>query len=744
MAGPAATQAQVLQGTLERITFQNPETHFVVARLVPEGRGSRPVTVVGQLVHVHEGEWVRLEGRYEDDRSYGRQFRVTAFEAATPKSALGIERYLGGGLAKGVGGELAKRIVAHFGDETLKVLETEPERLLEVEGIGKKRKERLLKAWDEKRASRRVLVFLRGHGLGTAHASKVMKVYGERAVEIISKNPYRLAEDVWGIGFRTADRIGASLGIDKESPDRVEAGLSFAMREASERGHACFPRDRAVDLATELLGVSRETCDLAAERLVLMQALVQEMRPAADGEDIPWLWLPPLHTAESVLAKTLAKLLTTPSGFPSIHVEKALEWVESRRDIALAEGQRDALRTALTRKVCVITGGPGVGKTTVLASLLDIVTAKKVRVRLAAPTGRAAKRMESATGREALTIHRLLKWNPRLGDFEHDAENPIEGCDLLVLDEASMIDLPLMHRVVAALPIPAQLVITGDADQLPSVGPGSVLKDLITSGVVPTARLTEVHRQAAGSAIVRAAHEVHAGRLPALPAPGAPSELHFVEADDPEGARDVVTRLVVRDLPRAFGLDPLRDIQVLCPMHKGAAGIASLNRALEGALLREGAPFLSHGERRFAEGAKVIQLRNDYDLEVQNGDVGVVEEARPEDGKLIVRFEETGRRVEYQKKDLDELDLGYAISIHKSQGSEYPCVVLLLLKQHYMMLQRNLLYTAITRAKARVVVVGQRRAVELAVRRAESAARGSALAERLARCFDAPVVVQEQ
>ncbi len=733
-APPAAQET--LTGVLERITFQNEETHFTVAKVRLPGRAEL-ATIVGTLVAVEVGETLRCSGRWETTREWGPQFRVEQYAALTPATAYGIERYLGSGLVRGVGPALAKRIVEMFGDRTLAVLEEEPRRLREVEGIGAKREAMLVSAWREHRAVRDVMVFLQGHGIGPAHAARIYKTYGERAVARVSEDPYRLADDVWGIGFTTADRIAKALGVPVDSPKRAGAGVRYILKRASEDGHVCLARKTLVEEAAKALALEPGAVDAAVAREIESGAVIEERRPAGAIDAEPWCYVRGLFDAERALAAALRRLRDGPRGLPPIKTDKAIEWVEARRKLSLGASQREALRAAIESKVCVVTGGPGVGKTTIVASLCDIVEAKGARVRLAAPTGRAAKRLEESTGRAATTIHRLLKWNPRSAEFEHGADNPLPACDLLVLDEASMIDLPLMGRVVAALPPSAHLVVVGDRDQLPSVGPGSVLGDLVASRAVPVARLTEIYRQAATSRIVTEAHRVNAGETPELPPleEGA-GDFHFVRADTPEAALEAVRRLVVEVLPRRFGLDPVRDVQVLAPMHRGEAGVKALNLALQSALAPGGgagaaqARVERHG-RSFGAGDKVLQLRNNYDKEVYNGDVGIVGTIDFEAQDLEVRYDGGARAVRYGFGELDELDLGFCVSIHKSQGSEYPCVVVLLLTQHFVMLQRNLLYTAITRGKRRVILVGQPRAVSIAARNGDVRRRFGFLAERL-------------
>jgi exodeoxyribonuclease V alpha subunit len=729
---PVKAPLEVVHGTLERITFQNPETHFTVGRLRIDGRRDL-VAIVGTLVAVEVGEALRCEGRWETWKRDGReepQFRVEAYTAITPETAIGIERYLGSGLVHGVGPALAKRIVEHFGDRTLAVLADEPWKLRQVEGIGEKRQHLLVSAWREHRAVRDIMVFLQGHGIGPAHAARIHKTYGDDAIARVSENPYKLADDVWGIGFLTADKIAQKMGVPHDSAKRAGAGVRYVLSKAAEDGHVCIPRKDLVEEATRALGLAKEAIDRAIDAEIEANGIVQEKHPAAAIDAEPWCYGRGLHTAEVALAEGLRALRDAPRGLPPIKTDKAIEWVEARRGIQLGASQRAALRAVLEAKVSVITGGPGVGKTTIVASLVDIVEAKHAKVRLAAPTGRAAKRLEETTGREAKTIHRLLKWNPRTSAFEHDAENPLPQCDVLILDEASMIDLPLMARVVAALPLSTHLVVVGDRDQLPSVGPGNILSDLVASKAVAVARLTEIFRQAAASRIVTEAHRVNSGETPDLAPLDGPGDFHFVRAETPEKALEYTAKLVTEALPRRFGYDPVRDIQVLAPMHRGGAGVKALNEQLQRAL-GKGGPRAERYGRSFGAGDKVLQLRNDYDKDVYNGDVGVVDSVDDQAHKVLVRFDGGERVVEYGYPELDELDLGYCVSIHKSQGSEYPCVVIPILTQHFVMLQRNLLYTAITRGKRRVVLVGQPRAVSIAARNADVRGRGSFLAERL-------------
>ena len=718
-----SSDREVLAGPVERVTFHNPENGFCVLRT--RARGHRElVTVVGHAATVSPGEWITASGEWVNDRTHGQQFRARFIRTAAPSSVEGIEKYLGSGMIRGIGPVYAHKLVRAFGDKVFDVIEAEPERLREVTGIGRLRAKRITDAWAEQKVVREIMVFLHGHGVGTARAVRIFRTYGADAVEVMTENPHRLARDIRGIGFVTADAIAMKLGIEKTAMVRVRAGIGHALAEAMDEGHCGLPEEELGPFAAKLLEVPAELI-----RTALDLELADGTVVADKVEDTPCIFLGGLHRAERAIA---GRILDVAAGEPSwlrIDPDKALPWVERRTGLALAPGQADAVRTALASKVSVITGGPGVGKTTIVNAILRILSAKGVDILLCAPTGRAAKRMSEATGFEAKTIHRLLEVDPRTGGFRCDRENQLD-CGLMVVDETSMVDVLLMQSLLAAVPDEAALLIVGDVDQLPSVGPGQVLADIIASGAVPVVRLTEVFRQAARSRIVTVAHGINRGAIPDLSRPEGESDFYFVAAEDPETAVSRIVELVKTRIPRRFGLDPVRDIQVLCPMNRGGAGARSLNIELQAALNPAGERKVERFGWTFAPGDKVMQIENDYDKEVYNGDIGAVVDVNPEAGELTARFE--GRDLLYGFGELDALVPAYAATVHKSQGSEYPAVVIPVMTQHYAMLKRNLLYTGVTRGKRLVVLVGQKKAVAIAVRNASERRRWSKLDEWLA------------
>jgi len=719
-----------LNGILERITFQSESDGYTVAQLRPTGK-RHTVTIVGKLLGIQPGEQLILEGEWRDHPTHGRQFSVTRYQTRLPATIDGIRRYLGSGLIKGVGPATAKRITETFGKYTLDVLDREPERLCEVPGLGRKKAALIAEAWRTQQRIKDLMLLLQDLGLPTGVAVRIYKHYGDEALSVAQSEPYRLADEVDGVGFRTADAIAAGLGIARDDPRRIEAGIRFVLGQASDEGHCYLPRRKLIERAAAALTVTTEQVTTALERMLVDQQLWQDAIVTTDEPDQQPIYLLPLAFAEIGVANAIRRLLQQRSAMADRYAPSRWEHVfahlSERRGIDLSRSQQEAVRTALTQPVMLLTGGPGTGKTTSLRALVLLLRARGYRPLLAAPTGRAARRLSEATGSEARTIHRLLEYGPD-GTFRRNAENPLD-CDLLVIDEASMLDIVLANQLLKAIPANAHLLIVGDADQLPSVGPGRVLGDLIESEIAPRIHLDAIFRQAAGSGIAANARRINEGKLPAW---GDHEDFYLFSATTPEQCAALTVELVTERIPRRFGFDPRRDIQVLSPTHKGVAGVAALNAALQAALNppRPGVAECHSGATVFRVGDRVIQQRNDYDRDVYNGDVGEVVAIDGEEQTVVVRFED-GRTIRYSGLDLDDLALAYALSVHKSQGSEYPVVVLPLLLQHQPLLQRNLLYTAVTRARQLVVIVGDRRAVAAAIATTEVERRYTGLCARL-------------
>lgn len=708
-------------GTVERVTFHNEENGFSVLRVQVRGRREL-LTVVGHAASIAPGEFVHAEGAWVNDRTHGLQFSARLLTSAAPSTVDGIEKYLGSGLIKGIGPTLARRLVDAFGTAVFEVIDQSPKRLQSVNGIGPVRAQRIADAWREQRAVREIMVFLHSHGVGTSRAVRIYRTYGADAIALISENPYRLAADIRGIGFLTADKVAATLGIEKTAMIRARAGIGYTLFEATGDGHCGLPLTDLMPAAATLLDIPEA---LAAEALQLEIEAGTVVRDSVDGRAC--VFLSPLHAAEASIAARVRTLAIGQVPWRPIDADRAIPWVEARLGITLAKMQAEALRLAVSSKFLVITGGPGVGKTTLLNAVLAVVGARKPRVALGAPTGRAAKRMSEATGLPAKTIHRLLEVDPRTGGFKRQESRPLE-CDLLVVDEVSMVDVPLMHALMRAVPPQSAVVLVGDVDQLPSVGPGQVLADLIDSRAVPVVRLTEVFRQAGASRIIVNAHRINHGEMPDLSGGGA-SDFRFVEIDTPEAGAATLLRVVKQHIPASLGLDPVREVQVLCPMNRGALGARALNLSLQQLLNPRGEPRIERFGYAFAPGDKVMQVENDYDKDVYNGDLGFVRAVDPEAGELTVEFD--GRAVLYDVSDLDRLVLAYATTIHKAQGSEYPAVVIPMVTQHFPMLQRNLLYTGVTRGRRLVVVVGQPKALAMAVSGRQARRRWTRLRECL-------------
>jgi exodeoxyribonuclease V alpha subunit len=735
MAVADARTGSVLEATLERITFANPQTGYTVAR-VDTGRGGDLVTVVGSLLGAQPGETLRLRGRWGAHPQYGRQFHVEDYTTVLPATVQGIRRYLGSGLVKGIGPRLAERIVDHFGADALRVIEEQPGRLAEVPNLGPKRTRLITAAWEEQRAIKEVMVFLQGVGVSTSLAVRIYRQYGDASIGVVRTQPYRLAAEVWGIGFKTADTIAAAVGIPHDSTQRVEAGLQFVLSEATGQGHCFLPEADLVPRAVEMLQVPASLVGHCLALLVADENLIREEFPGSPGEP-PTVayYLVPFHRAEVSLAGGLKRLAAADvdrmPAFAGVDWDAALRWLRGRTGVELAPGQEAAVRLALTERVAVLTGGPGCGKSFTVRSIVTLAAAKGARILLAAPTGRAAKRLTELTGVEAVTVHRLLELRPG-GDAAYDRDRPLQA-DLVVVDESSMLDLLLANKLVRAVPPGAHLLLVGDVDQLPSVGAGEVLRDLLAEGTpVPHVRLTQVFRQATRSGVVTNAHRINSGAQPQV---RGLDDFFLFATDDAEEAARLTVDVVTRRIPARFGLDPRRDVQVLTPVHRGPAGAAALNELLQEALTpaRPERAEKRFGGRVFRVGDKVTQIRNDYDKGangVFNGTQGVVTAIDAVAQTLTVVTDED-EAIDYDFAELDELAHAYAVTVHRSQGSEYPCVVVPLTTSAWMMLQRNLLYTAVTRAKRLVVLVGSPRALGQAVRATGSGRRHTALAHRL-------------
>ncbi|WP_449244504.1 SF1B family DNA helicase RecD2 [Desulfobacca acetoxidans] len=714
-----------LQGQIERVTFFSEDTGFVVAQL--KVRGQRHlVTIIGHLLAPKAGEGLRLKGEWSLHPKYGEQFKFTEHETMTPATASGMKKYLSSGFIKGIGPVMAQRIVQKFGDQTFDIIETGIERLAEVEGIGPKRRQMIQRAWEEQKQIREVMLFLQTHNISTAYAAKIFKQYGHQAVTVMQENPYQLAADIFGIGFLTADRIAMKLGFEKETPARLEAGILHTLKNVSNEGHVFFPYRPLLEKAREILAVEEQLIVQALSRLAFRQEVVVE--ESLDQDQRP-VYLSGFYLAETNAAKRLKALMQAQQQLPFIEPAKALAWVQERLGLTLAPQQADAVTMSLRHKVLLITGGPGTGKTTIINAILKIWERLGVNVMMAAPTGRAAKRMSEVTGWEAKTIHRLLQYSQQKGGFQV-SEGKTLPCDLLIIDEASMIDVVLLHHLLKATPRGATLILVGDANQLPSVGPGNVFRDLIASGTIPLVELTEIFRQAQESLIIVNAHRINRGQLPQWKAePDKLADFFFLEQEEPQEVLHLVLELVKERIPKRFGFDPVEDIQVLTPMHRGVVGAGMLNQTLQRELNPDG-PGLDRGGRMFKVNDKVMQIRNNYDKDVFNGDIGRISRIDQEMQELTIIFE--NREVIYDFGELDEIVLAYAISVHKSQGSEYPAVVLPMVTQHYLLLQRNLIYTAVTRGKKLVVIVGAKKALAMAIHNDKTKKRHSRLGARLA------------
>lgn len=707
---------EYLDGTIERITFSNEQNGFGVIKVRVKG-DSDLITAVGTLPSVNIGATVCLKGEWKNNSKYGKQFNVYEYTETVPATAAGIEKYLGSGFIKGIGPVNAKRIVKKFGEDTIRIIEEQPDRLIEVSGIGSKRIEIIKAAWQEHKEIKNVMLFLQTNGVSTAYSVKIFKAYGNESIRKVRENPFKLADDIWGIGFITADRIAQNLGFDKNSYERCRAGIVYAMNEFSNDGHCYAKRQQLVEAAMQLLGVEGSIIDFALEKMVLDKTVIYENEDA--------FYLPPFYFSEIGTVKRIKQIISVRSMFQTENIDDIVKQVEQEHGIHYDEVQLEAVKAAAISKFMVLTGGPGTGKTTTTLAILRVFCKLGARVLLAAPTGRAAKRMSEVTGMEAKTIHRLLEYKPPEG-YRRNRDNMLD-CDALIVDEASMVDIILMYNLLQAVPDNAIVILVGDADQLPSVGAGNVLKDVIESGIVQVIHLKRIFRQAQGSAIVMNAHRINNGEFPGCMG-GENRDFFFIEQEDPEKIVDTIKDLCSKRLPEYYGVNPISDIQVLCPMQKGETGVLNLNTVLQ-ETLNPSERFIKHGATKYRINDKVMQIKNNYDKNVFNGDIGTIIDIDWEDRILIIRFDE--QDVVCDITEMDEVVLAYATTIHKSQGSEYPIVVAPISIQHYIMLARNLLYTCVTRAKKVLVLVGTKKAIRIAVSNDKTKKRNTMLSERL-------------
>ncbi|HEU18001.1 MAG TPA: ATP-dependent RecD-like DNA helicase [Deltaproteobacteria bacterium] len=728
-------QLDNLQGQIERITFTSEETGYTVAKIKVSGR-SELVTIVGNIVNPTPGEIIKMKGEWTNNPQYGEQFKIVFCQTTTPASVHGIEKYLGSGLIKGIGPVMAKRIVKKFKEKTLEVIENDIDKLVDIEGIGRKRIEMIRKAWEEQKEIREVMIFLQTHGVGSGYAAKIYKQYGNGSIKVVQENPYRLATDIFGIGFVTADKIAEKLGFTKDSDLRAEAGILYVLQELADEGHVFYPYELLIKQCKDMLDIERETIVKAMSAVSVAKRIVIEdlkVDLAEFRENKKAVYLAGYHFAEKNLATRLTTLANVPQSISKIDSGKAIQWVQEKLSIHLADKQIEAVQRSTEHKVMVITGGPGTGKTTIINAILKIFAARHAKILLAAPTGRAAKRMSEATHYEARTIHRLLEFNLKKGGFQKNEESPLD-CQLLIVDEASMIDTLLMHHLLKAIPPTSTFIMVGDVNQLPSVGAGNVLRDIIDSGIAPVVQLHEIFRQARESSIITNAHAINKGIIPNLSAgKDRLDDFYFIEQKEPEKVVEMIIHLVNERIPKRFGFDSVNDIQVLTPMHRGTAGAGNLNVELQKAL-NPGDEGVSRGGRLFKVNEKVMQIVNNYNKEVYNGDIGRIISISDEEKEVIVSMDD--REVSYNYSDLDELVHAYAVSIHKSQGSEYPAVVIPIMMQHYVLLQRNLLYTGVTRGKKLVVIVGTKKAIAIAVKNNKTEKRYTLLKQRLMGTMD--------
>ena len=721
-----------LTGQIERITFANEENGYTIAKVrIPDRK--ELVTIVGTLMTPMPGEIIEMKGRWSEHPRFGEQFRIVEYNSKVPATIYGIKKYLGSGLIPGLGPKIAERIVSYFGEETLDVIEGDLPRLRTVPGVGKKRIEKIKDAWDEQREIRKVMLFLQSHGVSSGYAAKIFKHYGKNAISVVTRNPYQMATDIYGIGFVTADGIAAKIGIEKDDPLRVAAGILYVLNQLADEGHVYFPYEPLVQKCKGILFVERNVVVAAIGTIATEERIViEDLNEDPDNfiANHKAVYLSSFHLCETRISSKLSALLSAYRTLKIKDTSRTITWIQKHLSFKLAPRQIQAVNLSLTHKVLVLTGGPGTGKTTILNSILKIFQRFNVDCLLAAPTGRAAKRMAEATGYPAKTIHRLLEYSFAKGGFQKNEENPL-ACELLIIDEASMIDTLLFHHLLKAVPLNAVLILVGDVHQLPSVGPGNVLADIIKSRMVPVVELNQIFRQAKQSRIITNAHRINQGILPSKTSFAEKveqSDFFFIEQDDPERVLNIIITLVTERIPKRFGLKPLEDIQVLAPMHRGIVGAGNLNRRLQ-AVLNQRDQEIHRGDQILRVGDRIMQIRNNYDREVFNGDMGRILQFNWEEKQVLADFE--GRKVVYDFADLDEVVLAYAVSVHKSQGSEYPAVIIPILTQHYILLQRNLIYTAVTRGRRLVVLVGSRKALAIAVKNNKTEKRHTYLWHRL-------------
>ena len=703
-----------LEGQIYKIKYSSNDTGYSVLSMHINGY-KKPVIVVGNIVSPSPGEILNISGKWATHPKFGEQFRVESYTIKNPVSLQGIENFLGSGLIKGIGPKMAAKIVERFGKNSLDIIENHPEELHKIDGIGPKRIAQIKEAWDEQKHIRDLMIFLQSYNIGSGPAIRIFRRYGQGSISVLKKNPYKLASDVFGIGFRTADCIAEKLGFDKDCPVRVEAGIIFILNQLSEEGHIYYPLNHLTERCGKILKVHSEAIQSAIGALELRREVITDdsfNEVDESGVNQKSVYLKKYYIAEKGIAENLARLFSSKPSFNDVNIEKAVKWVQKEISFNLAERQSLAVQTAIQSKLMIITGGPGTGKTTVINAVIRIFKELNLKVLLAAPTGRAANRMNEATSFPAKTIHRALEYTPNQGSFRRDRENPLDT-DILILDEASMIDTQLMNYLLEAVPDGAVVIMVGDINQLPSVGAGNVLGDMIVSGKIPFIELNEIFRQAEGSNIILNAHRINNGLMPELDASNRQTDFYFIEQDDPERVLNIIIELVTKRIPDRFSFNPFNDIQVISPMHKGVIGTENLNKALQDAI-NPAESKLVNGYKNFRINDKVMQIKNNYEKEIFNGDIGRIQEIDPENQKVSILFDQ--KEIEYEYSEMDELTLAYAISVHKSQGSEYPAIILPLLTQHYIMLQRNLIYTAITRGKKLVVVTGSKKAFEMGIK----------------------------